>query len=121
MSHNVTSIDQRRAHRRPADVTTVVNDVISGRVLGQLGNLSTGGLLLIATQPPRHDAVYQVSLALPGRNESLELGIQEQWQDATPRAGRTWAGFRIIAIDEDDAIRLKAWVGEGQALDTSKT
>lgn len=112
MSHNVTSIEQRRARRRTVDFTTIVTDVITGQPIGHLGNLSTTGMLLIAARPPRSDAVYQVSLALPGpgRVEPIELGIQEQWHEQTPRAGQTWAGFRIVAMGERDAARLGAWI-----------
>jgi hypothetical protein len=118
MSHNVTAIEQRRARRRAVDFTTVVTDVITGQPIGQLGNLSTTGMLLIAAHAPRSDAVYQVSLALPGpgRAEPLEIGIQEQWHEPTPRAGQIWAGFRIIAIGEQDAARLGAWIESSGSL-----
>ena len=118
MSHNVTSIEQRRARRRAVDFTTIVTDVITGQPMGQLGNLSTTGMLLITTHPPRSDAVYQVSLGLPGpgRVEQVELGIQEQWHEPTPRAGQVWAGFRIVAIGERDAARLGAWIESSGSL-----
>jgi hypothetical protein len=118
MSHNVTSIEQRRARRRAVDFTTIVTDVITGQPIGQLGNLSITGMLLIATQRPRSDAVYQVSLPLPGptRVEPIELGIQEQWHEQTPRAGQVWAGFRIVAIGERDAARLGAWIESSGSL-----
>ncbi|HEY9132359.1 MAG TPA: PilZ domain-containing protein [Dyella sp.] len=112
MSQNVTSMEQRRARRRAVDFTTIVTDAITGKPIGQLGNLSTTGMLLIAAHAPRSDAIYQVSLPLPGpgRVEPIELGIQEQWHESTPRAGQIWAGFRIIAIEEHDAARLANWV-----------
>ncbi|HEX7814913.1 PilZ domain-containing protein [Dyella sp.] len=117
MNTNVTAMDQRRARRRAADFTTVVTDVISGQPIGQLGNLSSTGMLLIAERAPRSDAVYQVSLSLPGplRAEPVELGIQEQWHEPTPRAGQVWAGFRIVAISDRDAARLAAWVDSAGA------
>ncbi|WP_267224634.1 PilZ domain-containing protein [Dyella silvae] len=113
MSENVASIDQRRALRKRANFTAVVTDVISGQTIGHLGNLSATGMLLISTHPPRSEAIYQVSLALPGLGshpQSIEVGIQEQWHEAAASPGQVWSGYRIVAMDEADAALLDAWL-----------
>lgn len=113
MSENITSIDQRRAQRKRANFTAVVTDVISGQPIGHLGNLSANGMLLISAHPPRSEAIYQVSLSLPGLGsapQSIEVGIQEQWHEAAASPGQIWAGYRIVAIDESDASLLDAWL-----------
>ncbi|MDG2539188.1 PilZ domain-containing protein [Dyella jiangningensis] len=113
MSENITSIDQRRAQRKRANFTAVVTDVISGQPIGHLGNLSANGMLLISAHPPRSEAIYQVSLSLPGLGsapQSIEVGIQEQWHEAAASPGQIWAGYRIVAIDESDAALLGAWL-----------
>ncbi|WP_458788843.1 PilZ domain-containing protein [Dyella jiangningensis] len=113
MSENITSIDQRRAQRKRANFTAVVTDVISGQPIGHLGNLSANGMLLISAHPPRSEAIYQVSLSLPGLGsapQSIEVGIQEQWHEAAASPGQIWAGYRIVAIDESDAALLDAWL-----------
>ena len=115
VSENMPPVDQRRALRKQADFTAVVTDVISGQPIGHLGNLSTNGMLLISTHPPRSEAIYQVSLALPGRGSALqaiEVGIQEQWHEAAASPGQIWAGYRIVAIDDADAALLDAWLGQ---------
>ncbi|AHX11849.1 pilus assembly protein PilZ [Dyella jiangningensis] len=109
----MTSIDQRRAQRKRANFTAVVTDVISGQPIGHLGNLSANGMLLISAHPPRSEAIYQVSLSLPGLGsapQSIEVGIQEQWHEAAASPGQIWAGYRIVAIDESDAALLDAWL-----------
>lgn len=113
MNDNVASIDQRRALRKRANFTAVVTNVITGEPIGHLGNLSANGMLLISTRPPRSEAIYQVSLSLPGLGstpQSIEVGIQEQWNEAAATPGQVWAGYRIVAIDDADAALLDAWL-----------
>jgi hypothetical protein len=115
MSENVASIDQRRALRKRANFTAVVTNVITGEPIGHLGNLSANGMLLISTRPPRSEAIYQVSLSLPGLGsapQSIEVGIQEQWHEAAASPGQVWAGYRIVAIDDVDAALLDAWLDQ---------
>lgn len=110
--------NQRRARRKNATATTVVTDVISGQPLGHLGNLSSSGMLLISAREPRSEALYQVSLSLPGggrlltQSQPIELGIQEQWHEAAASSGQIWAGYRIVAITDADAARLENWLAQ---------
>jgi len=113
MSHNISSIDQRRAQRKRANFTVVVTDTINNRPLGHLGNLSATGMLLISVYPPRSEAVYQISVILPGlgsQPQAIELGIQEQWHEAAANPGQIWSGYRIVAISQTDAALLEAWL-----------
>ena len=108
--------NQRRAERKRATFTAVVTDVISGEPLGHLGNLSSTGLLLISTQAPCSEALYQVSLTLPAsgrtliQSQPIEAGIQEQWHEPAASPGQIWAGYRIVAISDADAARLDGWL-----------
>lgn len=110
--------NQRRAQRKRADANAVVTDVISGEAIGHLGNLSSTGMLLISAQPPRSEALYQVSFSLPGagrmlaQSQPIEVGIQEQWHESAASSGQIWAGFRIVAITDVDAARLEEWLGQ---------
>jgi hypothetical protein len=113
---NSPSSNQRRAERKRATFTAQVNDVISGLPMGHLGNLSSTGMLLISSKPPRSEAIYQISMALPdaGRlstqTQTVEAGIQEQWHEPAASPGQFWAGYRIVAISDADAERLEAWL-----------
>ena len=108
--------NQRRAERKRATFTAVVTDVISGEPLGHLGNFSSTGMLLISTQAPRSEALYQVSLTLPAsgraliQSQPIEAGIQEQWHESAASPGQIWAGYRIVAISDADAARLDGWL-----------
>lgn len=111
--------NQRRAERKRANFTTTVTDVISGKPIGHLGNLSSTGLLLISAQAPHSEALYQVSLSLPTssraviESQPIEVGIQEQWHEPAASPGQIWAGYRIVAISDADAARLDGWLSQG--------
>ncbi len=107
--------NQRRAERKRANIAATVTDVITGHSMGHLGNLSSSGMLLIGPQEPRSEALYQVSLALPpptptsAPTPTIEVGIQEQWHEPAT-SGQVWAGYRIVAISEDDVSHLDRWL-----------
>lgn len=116
MSQHDLPSNQRRAERKRTSATTIVTDVISGQTIGQLGNLSSTGMLLIGSHLPAAEGLYQVSMALPpGRRTSaitphtIEVGIQEQWHEPAA-SGQVWAGYRIVAINEQDAVQLEHWL-----------
>jgi hypothetical protein len=105
--------ESRRAHRKPVNIAADVVDAISGRRMGQLGNLSASGMLLIGSQAPRSEAIYQLRLPLPGLGETpptIEVGVQEQWHEEAATHGQFWAGYRIIAIGDDAAAQLQRWL-----------
>lgn len=112
------SDNQRRAERKRASTAAVVTNVINGQPMGQLGNLSSSGMLLIGPHTPRSEALYQVSVVLPTARQpspallpAIELGIQEQWHEPAA-SGQVWSGYRIVAISGDDAARLEHWLAK---------
>ncbi|MEI7035673.1 PilZ domain-containing protein [Fulvimonas yonginensis] len=105
--------ESRRAHRKPVNIAADVIDAMSGRRMGQLGNLSASGMLLIGTEAPRSEAIYQLRLPLPGLGTPaamIEVGVQEQWHEVAATPGQVWAGYRIIAIADDAAAELQRWL-----------
>lgn len=112
MTAQVISFEQRRAPRKRAAASPLVTDTISARPLGHLCNLSSSGVLLIAPERPRSEAVFQARLPLadgrPGPR-AIEIGLQEQWHQAA-NAGQMWVGYRIIAIAPEDALTLAHWL-----------
>lgn len=108
-----SSDESRRARRKRVDFTAEVIDTISGASMGLLGNLSASGMLLIGTRPPVNEALYQLRLPLPGLAHpapQIEIGVQEQWHEDAGTPGQVWAGYRIIAITQDDAGLLEQWL-----------
>mgnify|MGYP001549164179 FL=1 len=112
-------VNQRRAPRKRAPGSAIGTEVIRGEPIGHLGNISSSGMLLITSQAPRSEALYQVSIALPAtgralvQSQPIEVGIQEQWHEHAASSGQIWAGYRIIAITDVDAARLEGWLAQG--------
>jgi hypothetical protein len=109
------SIEQRRAHRKQVSSPMPAVDVMSDQVMGQVGNLSATGIMLIGARAPVIDAVYQISVALPGEGSGqkpIEIGIQEQWNESAGMPGQFWSGYRIVAISDADNSRVEAWLAD---------
>jgi len=105
--------NKRRAPRKQPDKAVPVTDTMTGRVVGQLGNLSNEGMLLLAEHPMTDAAIYQLAFELrgpDGRVSPFEIGMQELWADPATASGQVWIGFRFIDIAEGDRKRLGAWL-----------
>lgn len=102
--------EQRRSPRKAVAAGVVATDVISERPLGNVCNLSAGGMLLIGRHEPRSEAIYQVRIALPGERHPIELGLQEQWHEPAATPGQFWAGYRIIAAAKEHEKLLETWL-----------
>ncbi|QWT20021.1 PilZ domain-containing protein [Bacillus sp. NP157] len=109
-----SEFEQRRAPRKRASSPMPVVDVMNDAVLGQLGNLSATGMMLLGTREPRTGAVHQVTFHLPDaqhREHAVVIGIQEQWHEPAASAGQFWSGYRIISGSEDDVRAIDEWIG----------
>jgi len=103
----------RRARRRKAHEPIPVTDAMTGEVIGQIGNLSESGMLLLANQPLVNDALYQFRFPLQapdGRPSELEIGAHLLWSDEAQAPGQHWIGFRFIGQGEAQLRQLRAWV-----------
>lgn len=106
-------VEHRKSRRRGTRLVIPVTNAITGQTIGQLGNLSLDGMLLIAKQRLREDALFQFAFELPGPDGAtrrLELGTHEQWTEPAGMPGCYWSGFRIIDIANEDRSVLGAWI-----------
>ena len=102
--------DRRSAPRIPTVVPIEVTDSITGDRLGRVGNLSRSGLMLFCRIALTDDALYQLTLAVPGHAETLEIGVHTMWTQAAATGGYQWSGHRIISIDDAGAKLLERWI-----------
>jgi hypothetical protein len=107
-------LEHRRCRRRRALSVIQVFDAITGEAIGHIGDLSVEGMLLVSNRAVPDDALFQVMFSLPrdGAQSShdIEIGVHEQWSEATSFPGQYWAGFRIIDISPPDYRLLAEWV-----------
>ncbi len=108
--------EHRRAKRRHPDQPVHVINTMTGEPIGQIGNLSSDGMMLIAHREIRPDALYQFSFPLHrerGAPVEIEAGMHEQWSEPASVPGQHWAGFRIISIGVEDQELLTEWCESG--------
>lgn len=107
--------EHRRSPRKRALQAIHVTDAMTGEVIGQVGNLSLDGMLLIANRALADNALFQFAFNLPGPARTppprrLDIGVHEQWSEPAAIPGQFWTGFRIIDVDPRDRVALGAWV-----------
>ena len=103
----------RRRKRRQVAEAILVTDAMTDAVVGRIGNLSETGMLLAAGVPLREDALYQFRFRLPdtdGSAHDFEFGAHLLWIEQAGGPGLAWAGFRFIAVPDEQARRLAAWI-----------
>jgi hypothetical protein len=110
-------IDKRRLPRKRPDVPLQVTDVMTGDVVGHLGNLSLEGMMLIAHVPIADDALYQFVFHLPdshGQLRPIEVGVHELWSDPANVNGHAWIGFRFVDIGAEDERVVRTWLAQAE-------
>jgi c-di-GMP-binding flagellar brake protein YcgR len=107
----MSSKEHRRSPRRKVAEAVLVSDVMTEDIVGRIGNLSKGGMLLMASSPLNEDALYQFRFRLPGIDGAdIEVGAHLLWVDRASSPGQSWAGFRFISLSDAHRERLHGWV-----------
>ena len=86
-------------------------DQISGNKLGEVVNLSAGGLMLITPRAVEIESLYQVeclSTSPAGEKGRFTAGTMVLWRTAASQTHTYWAGLQIIDIDAASKARLRA-------------
>lgn len=112
------SQESRRQPRRAVTGRVEVYDTILEETVGQLGNLSVGGMLLIANRSLPDDALFQFRFALPdgiGTAQPLEVGAHVLWQGKAGAPGQSWIGMRFLGLSPEASQRLRLWTTQPAA------
>ncbi|WP_133500681.1 PilZ domain-containing protein [Cognatilysobacter terrigena] len=110
---NTLADEARRSRRRRVDDRVEVIDQMTERSVGQLGNISESGLLLLASAPLHEDCLYQLYFVLSdraGNRHAFEIGAHLLWQNAASAPGQAWTGFRFLSLDDGQIERLRDWI-----------
>ena len=115
MSANDKATREMRKSERFA-VTGIVRviDVPSSQEIGQLVNISQEGLMVLGTRKIAENSIMQLSLVmeLPGGDQqSISIGVESLWTQASGDNSQHWTGFCIIDISEQDRQRIMQFVG----------
>ena len=108
--------ESRRMPRRTVSGLNEVFDVMTEEVVGHLGNLSVGGMLLIASAPMVEDALYQLRFNLPDSpGPGIEVGAHVLWRDDASAPGQSWIGLRFLGLAPQATRSLREWINQGHA------
>jgi hypothetical protein len=101
---NPTSADQRRDPRVTIPEHPEIRDAHSGKIIGQLVNLSSNGLMVAGAQAIPGNTVCQLRVPLTRGDHHLELriGAVSLWCEDANDSGMHWTGFQIIDISPAD-------------------
>ena len=105
--------DQRRYDRKAPSSVVPVIDALTGERMGQIGNLSPEGLMLIAQNFIEQGALFQIEFTLTDRDQqehTFDVGAFCLWCSAAKSRDTFWAGFEIMDISEQDASTLRGVV-----------
>jgi hypothetical protein len=100
--------DKRQHHRIDlADEgwRAVLSDQMNEKTIGEVVNLSRGGLMVLTGVALEPDSLYQIELRATGPNgqtESFEAGVMALWRIPAGRADVFWIGLEIIDISASD-------------------
>jgi hypothetical protein len=105
-TNSATALSELRQLERH-EITQLVSvfDTFSGETLGNLVNVSTGGLMLVSQQPIDSNRIYQVTLSLPEEvleGIQIELVIDCLWSKQAGTQSAHWSGFCIVDASESD-------------------
>ena len=102
-STNAEKSEQRRQRRVTIAEHPQILDIYSGKILGQLVNLSVDGLMAVSPREINCGTVWQVRIPLTLSDQSVEihLGIESLWCEDANDSGSHWTGFQIIDISPE--------------------
>lgn len=105
----------KRKHDRIAPATrgwrTELKDQLSEKRLGEVVNLSPGGLMIITAIALEIESLYQVECLATGpdgQRGQFNAGVMVLWRADASQRGSYWAGLKIIDIDAASRERLFA-------------
>lgn len=100
-------MNNKRTHPRcEVDILITVTDKNNGEVIGNLGNISLGGFMLISNRSLPINRLYQLKISVPqpdGATSVVNIGADSLWAQQLPDKETFWTGFQIIDISDEDA------------------
>ncbi len=107
-------MQERRKHprKRTSKLLQIV-DVNTNELLGNVVDISLGGVMLICNRAIDDNSVFQVALNVPedynGAGQ-IEFGAEVLWAESSGDSNQFWVGMHIIDISSDAVSRFEGFV-----------
>ena len=113
-SVNPAHSEQRRKNRVTIPEHPQILDAHSGKVLGELVNLSSDGLMAVSPDGIACGTVCQMRIPLIQGDSRVEIlvGAESLWCNDANDSGSYWTGFQIIDISPEHQEILNTIVGD---------
>lgn len=106
-------MNERRQHDR-IDLAqdgwrAVLRDQLNDKTIGEVVNVSVGGMMVLTGVALEPDSLYQIELQATGpkgETEGFQAGVLALWRLPAGRADVYWIGLEIMDISEADKQRL---------------
>lgn len=107
-------LEQRRKNRVTIPEHPQILDAHSGKVLGELVNLSSDGLMAVSPDGIACGTVCQMRIPLVQGGSKVEIliGAESLWCNDANDSGSYWTGFQIIDISPEHQEILNTVVGD---------
>lgn len=100
--------DKRRHERIRVSQPLKAIDTLSNDELGLVVNVSLEGMMLLGHKAVVDGAVYQANIAVD--EKVLSLGVECLWTSEADSDAKSWSGYRIVDISEDNKSVLEALI-----------
>lgn len=110
---NAKPSNQRRHVRIHLRHPVSALDLMTGRGVGEVVNITTEGLMLVMEQSLQSGGIYQLALTLPEaiNGESvINLGAECLWCSEASVAKRFWGGFQIIDLSQEAEAMISTMI-----------
>ena len=107
--------EKRKLPRKQAPDKVSVYDCTTGTTIGQVVNMTTGGMLLLSEGPIHAERIFQLRISLPKSIEGtnvLEFGAESLWESPALDETNYWTGLQIIDISESAARILGVLIAD---------
>lgn len=101
-------VDHRQARRKQAPSKVIVFDAADGRPVGELGNITPAGLMMVCHESAGEGAMLQLRFQIPlGQDEDVSLVLDAvcKWC-ITLSTGRVWSGFEFTDVPGEQRDKL---------------
>jgi c-di-GMP-binding flagellar brake protein YcgR len=104
-------VDDRRKNDRidANSVQLVVHNSVDGEPMGIIGNLSSGGMMLITNQQLYPEGILQLSVDVPEAADcgAISMGMKVLWCIPANSPDEYWAGLETLDISPESQSALQ--------------
>lgn len=115
-SHPTTDAHKRRKlERKELSETVAVRDVLTCQKIGEVVNITTEGMMILADTQLNSHSVFMFELQLPKAidgEQTIQLGVDCLWCKHSDNFDRFWTGFQIIDADEQTTRCIETLISD---------